>query len=70
MQYKITTIVNSDYCHIQPSDTECQRTQIIEADNKGAAVMKLHEIEGMMRICGRKNSQGKILPEIWSVVEL
>jgi hypothetical protein len=70
MQYKVTTIVNSDYCQVQPSDNECQRVCIIDADSKGAAIMKIHEQEGMVRLLGLKCNEGKILPEIWSVEEV
>jgi hypothetical protein len=67
MLYKVTYLLNNSYCEAQPSDNECQREQLVEANSKAEAVMNLHYDRGMIRVNSIKNGGGKSLPDIWSV---
>jgi hypothetical protein len=71
MQYKITYLMNSDYCELKPSDKECQRTITIEANSKVEAVTKLHEQWGMVFSSEQFNcgTACKVQPVIWSIEE-
>ena len=69
MKYKITYLANSDYCELKPSDKECHRTTVIDANSKAEAVMQLHREMGMVFSPGKKSGEvsKKNLPVIWSV---
>jgi hypothetical protein len=75
MKYKITLINNSDYCHLAPSDPECQYPVIIYADNKAKAVHEIHDRAGMTsltynRPCAKRCNPHNIAPEVWSIEEV
>jgi hypothetical protein len=68
--YQITYLINSDYCSLNPSDTECQRKETIYADNKTKAILEFHQLMGMSRSASTRCGEGKTLPEVWSIDEL
>lgn len=70
MKYRITYIVNSDYCSLKPSDTECHRSVDIIANTKTEAIMQLHEQFDMIPVRGKICQPTNIFPQIWTVDNL
>ena len=70
MNYKITYIVDSDYCNLQPDNEECKRVVEIIADTKTEAVMKLHEIYNMTPTKGKRCQPTSLFPVVWSIEEI
>jgi len=68
MNYKITYIVDSDYCNLQPDNEECKRVVEIIADTKTEAIMKLHEIYNMSPT--NSSDPTTLFPIVWSIEEI
>ena len=62
MKYKITCLHNDDFCLINPSDTECHYSVVVEADSKAEAIFQVHQDRGMIYMQERK----AVLPMVWT----
>ena len=71
MLYKITYLINSDYCELRPDDPKCHIEQRIESNSKVEAVQELHRICGMVSEQNQRALHSKnILPIVWEIVEV
>ena len=66
MQYKVTSLSNSDFCKLSPGSTECHFPETVEANSKAEAVNRIHtRTDFAFKMVGKLS-----LPEVWSVEEV
>lgn len=65
-QFKLTLLVSTDYCQINPSDPKCQLIERVTANNKTEAINIMHQNRGMMYEISTKTTK----PQVWSIEEV
>jgi hypothetical protein len=71
MLYKITYLINSDFCNLKPDDKNCHLVARIKANSKTEAIQELHRTFGMsFDQTQRALHSRNVLPKVWEVVEI